>query len=204
MRAFAQEHDTMLLPFGPANYRRLDELVNEPVQLLKLDIEGHELWALEGAAALFENWGVEHVLFEFTAAALQSQGASALSLLEFFAERNYSLYVPAYGVDSEFRMVTIWQPGACTDANLWYGRADGTGYWAPCIQDKTMCDDKLFHFACPVTCGRCQASRREWLNAFLGAKGAANLDCVLAVRSGRLPSGLRGAVHVKTVRGATL
>lgn len=48
----------------PIVLARLDGLVTEPVGVLKLDVEGHELQAIEGATALIRRGAVRDVVFE--------------------------------------------------------------------------------------------------------------------------------------------
>ncbi|KAF8071098.1 hypothetical protein HT031_001180 [Scenedesmus sp. PABB004] len=49
---------------GAMTVRRLDTLVAEDVQVLKIDVEGHEAQVLAGAARLFERHAVSYVMLE--------------------------------------------------------------------------------------------------------------------------------------------
>jgi FkbM family methyltransferase len=44
--------------------RRLDEVVNSPIHLLKLDVEGHEKAVLNGATGHLEGGGCSYIIFE--------------------------------------------------------------------------------------------------------------------------------------------
>lgn len=89
---------------------RLDDLLDGPVRLLKLDLEGAEMLALRG----FERGlaGGPDVLCELTDALLREVGGSAAELVAFMAERGYLPYrVTARGLRRE-------GPGA-----VWPGQA---------------------------------------------------------------------------------
>lgn len=69
--------------------RRLDHIVGqaEPVGLIKIDVEGHELGVLEGATGLFDSGGARDILFEDHAADPFETPVSC-----FLRERSYSLF----------------------------------------------------------------------------------------------------------------
>jgi len=48
----------------PIEVRRMDNLVKEPIELMKIDIEGHELPALRGASELIGQRQVRDIIFE--------------------------------------------------------------------------------------------------------------------------------------------
>jgi hypothetical protein len=68
--------------------RRLDHIVGqaEPVGLIKIDVEGHELGVLEGATGLFDGGGVRDILFEDHA-----EDPFETPVSRFLRERGYSL-----------------------------------------------------------------------------------------------------------------
>ncbi|MFL5331175.1 MAG: FkbM family methyltransferase [Gemmataceae bacterium] len=43
---------------------RVDEILNEPIELLKIDVEGAEPWVLEGCTRLFERRLIRQIIFE--------------------------------------------------------------------------------------------------------------------------------------------
>jgi len=81
--------------------RRLDALLAEArldrLDVLKLDVEGAEIRALEGAAQVLKKTRPV-VLFEVLEAALRAQGGSREALLEWLRSRGYRLY--AFDEDS--------------------------------------------------------------------------------------------------------
>jgi FkbM family methyltransferase len=61
---------------------RIDDVVHEDVWLLKLDLQGFEWHALEGAAALFANHTVAHVFTEWTPRLLAAAGVPPRALVD--------------------------------------------------------------------------------------------------------------------------
>jgi FkbM family methyltransferase len=61
---------------------RLDDEVQEPVQLLKIDVQGGEFGVLDGAQQLFDRHGVELVLAEFM---------GDERIVSFLAQRGYTI-----------------------------------------------------------------------------------------------------------------
>jgi FkbM family methyltransferase len=72
---------------------RLDEVLPvETVQFIKLDVQGHEVAALNGMHRLLASSPDVRVLFEFWPAGLRSANASAEVLFKFFHERGFLIY----------------------------------------------------------------------------------------------------------------
>jgi FkbM family methyltransferase len=72
---------------------RLDDLwdARQPIALIKIDVEGAELAALEGMAECLSRHSPD-LIVEMTDEYLRALGASAASLLAFLAEKGYSMY----------------------------------------------------------------------------------------------------------------
>lgn len=70
----------------------VDSIVKEHVNLLKIDAQGHELYASMGAVNLLKDYGVDVVVFEFTPLFLEANKQKPEDLLHFFEERNFDLY----------------------------------------------------------------------------------------------------------------
>lgn len=75
--------------------RRIDSIVLDSAHILKIDVQGHELQALQGATALLER-GVDIVMVEFWPRALTTEGAVAV--LSLLCRYNYTLYYNEYAV----------------------------------------------------------------------------------------------------------
>lgn len=70
----------------------IDSVVNEHVNLLKLDCQGYELFAAMGAIELIEKYGIDLIIFEFTPIFLEANDQNPSDLLQFFNFRKYTLY----------------------------------------------------------------------------------------------------------------
>ena len=72
----------------------LDEAVHEPVDLMKMDCQGHELHALRGAVELLKKHGVKVIKFEFFPPGLRQAGDEPIALLNFLDDAGYDIYGP--------------------------------------------------------------------------------------------------------------
>lgn len=61
---------------------RIDEVVRESVWLLKLDVQGFEWHALDGASRLFRDFPVAHVMTEYTPRLLVAAGVAPRALVD--------------------------------------------------------------------------------------------------------------------------
>jgi len=78
---------------APAVKVRLDEVLPvQPLQFIKLDVQGYELAALSGMQQLLGASPDVRVLFEFWPAGLQAANASPELLFKFFNERDFLIY----------------------------------------------------------------------------------------------------------------
>jgi FkbM family methyltransferase len=72
---------------------RLDEVLSvQTVQFIKLDVQGHELAALNGMQRMLESSPDVRVLFEFWPAGLRAANTSPELLFKFFHERGFLIY----------------------------------------------------------------------------------------------------------------
>jgi FkbM family methyltransferase len=73
----------------------IDDLVpTKDIDLMKIDVEGHELQALMGMDQLFaDNPGVT-LFIEFNPSALVAAGTDPAALIDFFHERGFNCYYP--------------------------------------------------------------------------------------------------------------
>jgi len=70
----------------------LDATVSEYVDVMKIDVEGHELKALLGAKRLFDEYGVGVVFLEWNPRAVAALGGLPMTILQFFQERGYWIF----------------------------------------------------------------------------------------------------------------
>lgn len=71
---------------------RLDDFVHEPVMLLKLDVQGHELQVLAGAERLLTHHGVDMIVLEFAPKLLMANAVDPALLLHFLYDRGYQCF----------------------------------------------------------------------------------------------------------------
>lgn len=88
-------HDTITEPLGSIDVVPLDEVVDEQkvprVDVLKIDIEGAELFALQGMEKTLER-DTPTVHMEVNVPSCKAAGYDAHDLLRFFHDRGYALY----------------------------------------------------------------------------------------------------------------
>jgi FkbM family methyltransferase len=89
---------------------RLDQLVNEPVTVLKVDCEGADAWVIEGAQGLIEQGRVAHIFFEENRWRQDRLGIETGAASQRLREAGYSVSGVGSGPDySNFHAVR----GAC-------------------------------------------------------------------------------------------
>jgi FkbM family methyltransferase len=71
----------------------LDSIVREPVELMKIDTQGHELMALRGATALLATHGVKTIAFEFGPGLMEAAGerGDPVALLRLLHSHGYQI-----------------------------------------------------------------------------------------------------------------
>ena len=70
---------------------KLDDIVHERVDLMKIDTQGHELKALQGAARLLSIHGIRTIAFEFWPPKMDEVGSSPIEFLNFLTQRGYAI-----------------------------------------------------------------------------------------------------------------
>lgn len=82
--------------FLPSHYHattvKLDQLVQEPVDLLKLDVEGHEANVLAGATRLVCYYGVKVIVMEFTDNLRNNPQCEWRKMFQWLKRIGYNLY----------------------------------------------------------------------------------------------------------------
>jgi FkbM family methyltransferase len=75
---------------------RLDDVIDPDYRadLLKIDVEGAELWVLEGSQQLLRR-SRPHVVFECTKKGNKATGTAACAVFEWLEAENYDVYMPA-------------------------------------------------------------------------------------------------------------
>jgi FkbM family methyltransferase len=82
-----------------AIFHRLDDLVREPVDLLKIDVDGHELRVLEGAVNVLHTHR-PIVVFEVSLPHYRHAGVALEEAYRFFEDRDYSVACEAAPLDA--------------------------------------------------------------------------------------------------------
>ena len=76
----------------PTDAVRLDDIVQERVQVLKIDAQGHELQVLHGADQLLSSYGVYLLVLEFAPRLLMSNGVDPAQLLHYIYDLGYQCF----------------------------------------------------------------------------------------------------------------
>ncbi|KAI8925094.1 S-adenosyl-L-methionine-dependent methyltransferase [Entophlyctis helioformis] len=70
----------------------IDTVVKERIAYMKMDCQGYEIFALEGATTLFDTYGVDQVFFEYAPNWIIRVGRKPTDMLEFFDRHGYVIY----------------------------------------------------------------------------------------------------------------
>lgn len=79
---YYRKHDTIRIT-------TIDSVVNEHINLLKMDCQGCELNAILGSIKLIENYGIDIIIFELTPIFIEANNQKPVELLHFFEERSF-------------------------------------------------------------------------------------------------------------------
>ena len=71
-------------------------LSNKNIALMKLDIEGHELHAIEGGKELITKYHIPYVVLEFSPPYLREVGSDPKKLAQFFVDNGYKISINGF------------------------------------------------------------------------------------------------------------
>lgn len=79
--------------------KKLDDIIGEKIDIIKMDCEGSEVLALEGMERiLIKNKGIK-LIIEFFPLLIESMGQSAAQMIEFLLKRGFTIFViPEYSM----------------------------------------------------------------------------------------------------------
>ncbi|CAF1387605.1 unnamed protein product [Adineta ricciae] len=75
------------------NSTRLDTLVNQNIDVMKIDVEGSELYAVQSGIRLFDKYEVRHVVSEFSPRMMREKRSDPYDYLKFFVSRGYKIRI---------------------------------------------------------------------------------------------------------------
>ena len=90
------------------NTTRLDALVNQNIDVIKIDVEGSELHAVRSGARLFDEYDVRHIISEFSPNMMRDKKSDPYEYLKFFVSRGYNIRIVNDGM-SELYKQNSWQ-----------------------------------------------------------------------------------------------
>ncbi|KAI8923683.1 S-adenosyl-L-methionine-dependent methyltransferase [Entophlyctis helioformis] len=94
----------------------IDTVVKERISYMKMDCQGYEIFALEGATTLFDTYGVDQVFFEYAPNWIVSVGRKPTEMLEFFDRHGYVIYNKGSKLaPEEFHSLTVGLGSSFTD-----------------------------------------------------------------------------------------
>lgn len=94
----SEKEAAALIPSGYSirqmiNSTRLDALVSQDIDVMKIDVEGSELYAVQGGIRLFEQHRVRHIISEFNPHMMRGKKSDPYEYLKFFVARGYSIRI---------------------------------------------------------------------------------------------------------------
>ncbi|CAF1007451.1 unnamed protein product [Adineta steineri] len=73
------------------NSTRLDTLVSQNIDVMKIDVEGSELYAVQSGNHLFDNYHVHNIISEFSPRMMRDKKSDPYEYLNFFVSRGYNI-----------------------------------------------------------------------------------------------------------------
>ncbi|CAF1416711.1 unnamed protein product [Adineta ricciae] len=84
------------------NSTRLDTLVNQNIDVMKIDVEGSELYAVQSGIRLFDKYEVRHIVSEFSPRMMREKRSDPYDYLKFFVSRGYKIRIVSDQLTSLF------------------------------------------------------------------------------------------------------
>ncbi|UJR17713.1 hypothetical protein I4U23_004611 [Adineta vaga] len=75
------------------NSTRLDSLVSQNIDVMKIDVEGSELYAVQSGIRLFDQYQVHHIISEFSPRMMREKKSDPYEYLKFFVSRGYNIRI---------------------------------------------------------------------------------------------------------------
>lgn len=119
----SEQQAIALIPAGYSirqmiNSTRLDTLVGQDVDVMKIDVEGSELNAVRGGVRLFEQHRVRHIISEFSPSMMREKKSDPYKYLKFFVSRGYKIRI----VNDE--LVALYEQNAWRTAPVYQSKED--------------------------------------------------------------------------------
>ncbi|KAI9015469.1 S-adenosyl-L-methionine-dependent methyltransferase [Hyaloraphidium curvatum] len=95
----------------------LDDVINAPVNIMKVDVQGHELDVLLGGISSFVQRGYDIILSELSPSLFESE-AHARLYLKLLASLGYRIY-PLQQMSPQFRKTAVELPAEGADISTW-------------------------------------------------------------------------------------
>jgi FkbM family methyltransferase len=87
---------------------RLDVLVDQDIDVMKIDVEGYELFAVRSGDRLFDRHHVHHIISEFCPSFIRAKNSDPYEYLKFFISRGYDIRVLTDNIGDAYERNT-WQ-----------------------------------------------------------------------------------------------
>ena len=87
---------------------RLDTLVSQDIDVLKIDVEGSELHAMRSGARLLEKYTVRHIVTEFSPTMMRDKKSDPYEYLKFFVSHGYVIRILTDSVSDLYER-NAWQ-----------------------------------------------------------------------------------------------
>ncbi len=87
---------------------RLDALVSQNIDVIKIDVEGSELHAVRSGSRLFDGYNVRHIISEFSPGMMRHKNSDPYEYLNFFVSRGYNIRIINDDTSKQYEKNT-WQ-----------------------------------------------------------------------------------------------